>query len=151
MPSADPITAPGRPRRSAVRPTKHWAKLIRGLPKPRRGRMNGLEAAYAEHLAALEMHSHILWWRFEGFSLRLADGAHYTPDFAVMLPDGTIELHETKGQWREAARIRIKVAAETFPFRFVGVRSVKGQWIFEDFSSGSSNSDDKSVAADPPS
>jgi hypothetical protein len=96
--------------------------------------MNGLEAAYAEHLTARQLRGEILFWMFEGLSFRLADGPYYTPDFVVQLPDGTIELHETKGTWREAARLRIKIAADRFPFRFVGVRSIKGQWVFEEFS-----------------
>ena len=69
--------------------------------------------------------------------LRLATGAWYTPDFAAANPaTRRIELHEVKGFWREAARVRIKVAAEAFPmFDFFVARLQKkaegGAWIVE--------------------
>jgi hypothetical protein len=112
---------------------KFWKKLARGVTGKRRGKCNGLEASYAEHLTVLQARGEVLWWRFEGISFRLADGAIYTPDFVVQLPDGLIELHETKGHWREAARVRIKVAAELYPFAFVAVKSVGGKWQVERF------------------
>jgi hypothetical protein len=124
-----------------IRP-KFWKKLARGKkPKPH-SKMNGLEASYAEHLTARQVNGEILFWRFHGLSFRLADGAWYTPDFTVQLPDGIIELHETKGVWREAARVRIKVAADRWPFRFVGVKSIKGKWVFEEFSEPPENTAD---------
>lgn len=93
-----------------------------------------LEAAYALHLEARKIARQVLKHRYEGIRLRLAKGAHYTPDFFVVLVDGSLELHEVKGFWREAARVRIKVAAELFPeFRFLAVRRVKGEWIEEKF------------------
>ena len=36
----------------------------------------------------------LLWYRFEGVKLRLADNTFYTPDFAVMSAAGTMEMHE---------------------------------------------------------
>ena len=63
--------------------------------------------------------------------MRIATGnAFYCPDFAVMLADGTLQMHEIKagvvdkktGELKmlaeEAARVRIKVAADLFPFQF---------------------------------
>lgn len=98
-------------------------------------RMNKLETAYSAHLQALYAAGRVLWWRFEPMRLRLANGAYYKPDFGVKLLDGSFELHETKGFWREAARVRIKVAAELFPmFRFVAVRKTKTGWEREEFS-----------------
>jgi len=47
---------------------------------------------------------------------------------------GWFEIHETKGHWREAARVRIKVAADLYPwFKFVAVKWDKKQWVYEDF------------------
>jgi hypothetical protein len=47
-------------------------------------------------------------------------------------------LYEVKGMWREAARVRIKVAADRHPFRFIAVtkRLVRdgGGWKEELFS-----------------
>ncbi len=71
---------------------------------------------------------------FEAVKVRLAQGTYYTPDFVIFEKDGSISFHEVKGFWREAARLRIKVAAEQWPqFRFVAVRWVKGDWEFEEF------------------
>lgn len=104
----------------------------RGTRHPREG-MNALESAYDTVLRARQRAGEVAWYRFEGIKLRLADKTFYTPDFAVMLADGTIELHETKGFWEDDARVKIKVAAEMYPFRFLGIRRVKGDWIVEEF------------------
>lgn len=110
-------------------------------PKPRRGRMNKLETRYSSHLEALKIQSGVIcWYEFEAFKIRLADGAWYTPDFTVMRWDlkggpPRVEFHECKGFWREAARIRIKVAADKYPFRFVAVTFDRktGEWQYEHF------------------
>lgn len=101
--------------------------------KPARG-MNKTEAAYAQHLEARRLAGEVLWWRFEPMRLRLANGAWFKPDFGVKLIDRSLEFHETKGFWREAARVRIKVAAELFPFRFIAVKRKGGGWEREEFS-----------------
>lgn len=64
---------------------------------------------------------------------RLADKTFYTPDFVVLAPDGVLEMHEVKGFWEEDARVKIKVAAAQFPFRFVAITRDKGNWSFESF------------------
>lgn len=102
--------------------------------KPPVRKMNKLESSYSAHLQALQATGEVLWYRFEPMRLRLANGAWFKPDFAVKLRDGSLEFHETKGHWREAARVRIKVAAELFPFRFVAVRKINGVWQREEFS-----------------
>ena len=39
-----------------------------------------------------------------------------------MLPrSGVLELHECKGFWRDDARVKIKVAASLYPFKFIAV------------------------------
>ena len=95
--------------------------------------MNKLEAAYAEFLKAEMAADRVLWWAFERMKFILADRTSYTPDFAVMTADGTMEYHETKGWWREDARIKIKIAADLFPFRFVGITRKGQQWFREEF------------------
>ena len=95
--------------------------------------MNKLETRYAEYLDRLKLGHRILWWRFNAFRFRLADGAWYKPDFAVMLASYELECHETKGFWREAARVRIKVAADLYPIRFVAVTEDENGWHFEKF------------------
>ena len=99
--------------------------------------MNSTERAYADRLHALEQAGVILWHKFEGIKLRLADNTFYTPDFAVLAADGVMELHEVKGFWQDDARAKIKIAAAMFPFRFFAVK-VKtkregGGWDVEEF------------------
>lgn len=100
------------------------------------GQMNRTEAAYAEHLERIKG-TVIAWYRFEGVKLRLADNTFYTPDFAVMLMDGTMECHEIKGFWRDDAKVKIKVAAEMYPFRFLALKAKPkkdgGGWSVEEF------------------
>lgn len=103
---------------------------------PKRG-MNKWEALYAEKLGAYQNTGIILWWKFEGMRFRLADGAYYKPDFVALAHTGELMVYEVKGHWREAARLRIKVAADQHPFRFMVVRRrlVKegGGWAEECF------------------
>lgn len=93
--------------------------------------MNGTEERYAALLDARMAAGEIVWWKYEAISFRLAEyKCHYHPDFMLMLPDGTIEIHETKGGFtREDAQIKLKVAASMFPF-FVFRKCVwsKGEW-----------------------
>ncbi|WP_312589002.1 DUF1064 domain-containing protein [Comamonas terrigena] len=107
------------------------------LGRLKAGTMNKTEAAYDQHLALLQHAGQILWRRFEGLKLRLADNTFYTPDFAVMAADGVIECHEVKGYWQDDARAKIKIAAAQYPFRFLAViaRTQKqgGGWDMEIF------------------
>lgn len=97
-------------------------------------KMNKTEAAYAGHLELLKRGGEVLWYRFEPLKLRLADGSFYTPDFGVLTRDCLFELHETKGFWREAARVRIKIAASIYPFKFIAIkRTDNGGWAEEVF------------------
>ena len=75
----------------------------------------------------------MLWYKFEGLKFRLANNTFYTPDFAVMIRDGQIQLHEVKGYWRDDAKVKIKMAAELYPFEFIAVYFQKGSWQFETF------------------
>jgi hypothetical protein len=116
--------------------------------------MNKLEEAYAWYLENLKRGGDILYWEFEGIKLKLGNGAWYTPDFMVVkrillsaLVTGSpidtkpyyqhnttdrIEFHEVKGFMREAANVRIKVAASKFTMMdFVIVRRTQtGIWQF---------------------
>jgi hypothetical protein len=96
--------------------------------------MNKTEAAYAQHLEMRKRAGEVLWYRFEPLKLRLADGSYFKPDFGVLTRDCLFELHETKGFWREAARVRIKIAAALFPFKFIAIKRTQGGWEREEFS-----------------
>lgn len=107
------------------------------LGRLKTGQMNRTEQAYAEFLSRLQAAGGILWHKFEGVKLRLADNTFYTPDFVLMQPDGRIECHEVKGFWQDDARVKIKVAAHMYPFKFVAVRPRPkkdgGGWQVEEF------------------
>lgn len=100
--------------------------------------MNGLETAFSYELEAQKQAGEIAWWGFESLRFRLADGAWYKADFIVLYPSGELIVVETKGFWRESARLRIKVAADRHPFKFVAMRKKKakdgGGWDREEFS-----------------
>lgn len=89
--------------------------------------MNATEAAYARNRLDADLHAgRIAAWAFEPERLRLShaklsggQSAWYTPDFRVVGVDGIIEFHEVKGHWEEAAKVRIRVAADLHPYRFV--------------------------------
>lgn len=98
------------------------------LGRLKAGAMNKTEAAYAQHLEALSRAGDVLWFKFEGIKLRLADKTFLTPDFAVMKRDGVMELHDVKGFMMEDANVKIKVAAEQYPFRFYIVKKSKVFW-----------------------
>jgi hypothetical protein len=112
-------------------------KRTLALGRMKAGVMNKLEAEYAELLTEKKYCGDVAWWRFEGLKLRLADNTFYTPDFAVMLRNGQLECHETKGFWRDDARQKIKIAADQYPFRFIAVtKEAKcrgGGWKVEEF------------------
>lgn len=77
--------------------------------------MNKLERAFLAHL-------HVTYPDAEHFpqcfSLRLANGAHYRPDFISFFAgeSGGLVAWETKGFMREASAVRIKVAASIYKF-----------------------------------
>ena len=95
---------------------------------------SALEEGYAKQLELLHLGGEIQWWRYEGIRLHLGGGAWYKPDFVYLDNKGQIHIHETKGHWMEAARVRIKVASELYPmFRFVAVKRKNRQFEYEEF------------------
>ena len=112
-------------------------RALQALGRLKVGTMNKTEAAYAATLDARRYAGEVAWFKFEGVKLRLADNTFYTPDFAVMLTDGALEMHEVKGFWQDDARAKIKIAADLYPFRFLAIkRDLQrngGGWLFESF------------------
>ena len=85
------------------------------------GTMNKTEAAYSAYLELKRRAGQIAWFRFEGIKLRLADDTFLTVDFPVMRADGLLEMHDVKGSraiYTDDAKVKMKVAAETYPFVF---------------------------------
>ena len=90
--------------------------------------MNKTEAGYYRYLLSLKNEGKILAVAYECEKLKLARSTYYTPDFRVIKPDGTVEFHETKGFWRDDARVKIKVAATLHPYKFYIIQKLKGRW-----------------------
>lgn len=92
--------------------------------------MNAWEREYARQLDLRISLGDAVAWKFEAVKLRLADGAFYKPDFLVVLASGAIEFVEVKGHWREAAKVRFKIARELFaPIVFIAVTRDGDRWI----------------------
>ena len=112
-------------------------RALQALGRLKVGTMNKTEAAYAATLDARRYAGEVAWFKFEGVKLRLADNTFYTPDFAVMLADGALEMHEVKGFWQDDARAKIKIAADLYPMRFIAVQAKSkkdgGGWKSECF------------------
>ena len=101
------------------------------------GRMNKTEAAHAERLELRKKAGEIAGYWFEAVKLRLADKTWLTPDFLVMLADGTLEFHEVKGGFvRDDSLVKLKVAASLYPlFRFVLCEKHRNGWTCHTVSS----------------
>ena len=112
-------------------------KVDGGRARHEPGRMNGLEKKYAAHLELRRATGEIRDWKFEPLKLKLAPATFWTPDFAVKMPDGTVQLHETKGHWEDDARVKTKWAVKDFGslFHIVVALWDKGMkdWKFEEF------------------
>ena len=112
-------------------------RSLQALGRLKTGQMNKTESEYYQLLELRKRAGEVVWYRFEGVKLRLADNTFYTPDFAVMLITGEMEMHEVKGFWTDDARVKIKVAAEQYPFRFIAVKpkakKAGGGWEVEEF------------------
>lgn len=107
---------------------------MRALGRLPKGTLNKTEAAYEERvLKPAVIAGEILWYRFEGVKLRLANKTFYEPDFIVLRKSGELEVHEVKGRWMDDARVKIKVAASQYPFQFIAVTRNRGDWKEERF------------------
>lgn len=110
---------------------------LQALGRLKTGAMNKTEQAYAATLEQRRHAGEVAWFKFEGIKLRLADNTFYSPDFAVMLADGALEMHEVKGYWLDDARAKIKIAADLYPMRFIAIRVLPkkdgGSWAVEEF------------------
>lgn len=109
------------------------AKNYQALGRLKSGTMNKLETKYAAYLEGLKAAGIIHWYSFEPANLRLGDKCFYRIDFMVLNGNNALEVHEVKGRWEDDALVKIKVAAEKFPFRFIAIRQVKGEWVVREF------------------
>ena len=101
-------------------------------PIPPAMKMNKTELRMANLLELQKRAGEIIDYTFEAVKLRLANDTFYTPDFFITYEDH-FEVLEVKGFWRDDARVKIKVAAELFPyFKFKAVQWKKKQWVYEE-------------------
>ena len=114
---------------------------IAAIATMHRREMNRTEAKYAKQLRERLLVGEIRWWEYECWKFRLADNTYYTPDFIVVDNALRIEAHEVKSEWStgkpgwtDDARVKIKVASEMHPVRFVASTLMKdGSWAVENF------------------
>lgn len=90
-------------------------------------KMNRTEAEYQAMLRAQYPEAEI---KYEAYTLKLANGVRYTPDFAVCHRDRTVDFHEVKGRFIfSRALVKPRVAATTFPHhRFFLAQKIAGSW-----------------------
>ena len=96
--------------------------------------MNKTEQRYSLHLEAQRQLGEILWWKFEGITLKLARSTHLNIDFAVMTADRELRMVDVKGSAaviQDDTWAKIKIAAGMYPFAFflaIPAKGQKGQW-----------------------
>jgi hypothetical protein len=98
-------------------------KKFYALGRLKTGEMNKTESAYSAHLEMLRIAGELAWHKFEGLKLRLADNTFLTVDFFVMTSTGELQAHDVKGFMTDDANVKMKVAADMYPFRFFVVRA----------------------------
>lgn len=109
-------------------------KNFQALGRLKAGQMNATEKRYAERLSLLKQAGEVAEYWFNAMNLKLADNCYYRTDFMVLTKDMQLEVHEVKGGYMtDDALIKIKTAAEKFPFRFVMCKYVKKEWEFREF------------------
>jgi hypothetical protein len=111
--------------------------------KPRKiaGRKNRTESEYEDlHLRTRQAAGEVACWWYEGITLKLAHDTRFTIDYFVLLTNGEMEAVEVKGGMiRDDAKVKLKVAATMFPFRFYLAQKLPkkrgGGWHIEEVQS----------------
>ena len=88
----------------------------------------------------LELERHagkVQWWKFEGIKLMLAKNTSLTVDFAILPETDILTLIDVKGSKAmvtDDARVKMKLAAELYPFVFkLAYPRAKGEgWDIEE-------------------
>lgn len=123
---APAVVAPPKPNLVPGGHTKATKRAKKkATPKPRG--MNKWEAQFAQTLDYRKAAGELRWWAFEPFRIRLAEDCWYRPDFVTVDSEGATTIYEVKGFMREAARVRLRVAAEKLPYPFYLVKKSKGE------------------------
>lgn len=108
-----------------------FTKPAKPMLKQDRTGLNKTETAFLAYLKEnfTDASTHIT---AQGLTLKLANGVRYTPDFIVVYGKGEITAYETKGFMRDDAGVKIKVAAQQWPWiTFYLVTRRKKEWQIE--------------------
>lgn len=134
-----------------MRPQRFGGKKLKAGRKPRvPGEPNLLEMKFGLELERRKYEGQVLEYQFEAETLRIAwprpatgvKGATYTPDYRVITADGEIVFYECKPMRkngkpfaREDAMLKLKLAADRHPYRFVIVMldRATGQWVEQEY------------------
>ena len=100
---------------------QNGTQRMQALGRMKTGQMNKTEERFAQMLE-LERHAgKVQWWKFEGIKLMLAKNTSLTVDFAVLPDTGILTMIDVKGSKAmvtDDARVKMKLAAELYPFVF---------------------------------
>ena len=98
-------------------------------PSTDEDKLNKTESAYLDELRSNDQYIAV---HIQAITLKLGDDCRYTPDFLTIDRNGKCKCHETKGFWRDDARVKIKCAARMYRWiEFVAVTKQKSDWIYE--------------------
>ncbi|WP_343546796.1 hypothetical protein [Sphingobium yanoikuyae] len=116
---------------------KNGKDRLFALGRMKVGEKNQTEQRFEdEYLRPLLLAGEILWYRFEGVKLRLADNTFLTVDYAVLPAGGVLTMIDVKGGAavvQEDARVKMRVAADQYPFLFQYAFPTKGGgWTIKD-------------------
>jgi hypothetical protein len=119
---------------------------VRFRPRLAPGEFTQVELRYDAYLSLLKATGKIADYWAHKFTWKLATGAHYRADFLVLLPDGLLEIHETKGgkknkttgEWgpfsEDDALLKVKLIAEQCPIPIkVAFEAGNNNWQFKEF------------------
>lgn len=115
--------ATAKPGAKAAPPAKasNGKQKLQALGRLPKGQLNKTEERYADLLRMRVIAGEVLWWTFEGITLRLAPKTTITIDFAVMMANGELHMIDVKGSLhmlQDDAHAKTKIAADKFPFAF---------------------------------
>lgn len=96
--------------------------------------MNKTEKARAVELEALRRAGQIAEWWYEQWTFKLADDCRYTPDFVIQDLNGSLRAEETKGFWRDDAKVKVRLFASLFPIPIRVLKKSRDGWTEEVFS-----------------
>ena len=116
---------------------QNGTQRMQALGRMKTGQMNKTEERFAQMLE-LERHAgKVQWWKFEGIKLMLAKNTSLTVDFAILPETDILTLIDVKGSKAmvtDDARVKMKLAAELYPFVFkLAYPRAKGEgWDIEE-------------------